>query len=116
MSLKYWLNKTVTVQRCTRTKDAVGGWTEVWASLSGAVSISAALIPKKRQAPDKSLNREDWHGEWIWILDGDYGIKPGDRIAYGTTYYYATAVIPYEHDSISNDTPYAVECELRKVS
>lgn len=110
----FLLDKTVTVQRNTPTKDAAGGQVDSWANLSGAVNVKASnRFEWRTEAADATLHRRDGLSEYLWAFESDLGVRVNDRIVYAGKYY---AVIG-NPDSRSNEGlaegPYIVKTVLR---
>jgi head-tail adaptor len=97
------LTHAVTIQSKTRTKEAGGGWTEVWANLSASptwwCSIEAATV--------RAMERTAGGGAAVissrtCILQGHYhsGIKTGMRMVEGARVFNVTGV---DNDQSANE-------------
>lgn len=113
---KLLLDKTVSVQRSTPTKDANGGDVPSWANISGAVNVPCSIQGfKKKNETGTEFARPDGHAEYDVFFASDLGLRDGDRIVHGSTYYH----IQGNPDDASNEGlaagPYQVKA-MRRVT
>lgn len=111
--LRYWTSNGVscTLERNSPTKSTSGVSVASWATVK---TFNAVKWPKKKQNPDSTLDREDWHGEFEFATDTDPEARPGDRLVVDGKYYYIKAVTDFGNDTISFDVPYIISTELRR--
>jgi hypothetical protein len=109
--LDYGLNKRITVERNTPTKNSTGGDVPSWAAISAATTnIKARDIQKRHWDKTQEFGgRADWSAEVEWVTNVDCGAKPGDRVNHGGVYYEIVGQFDFGHDAISSDTVYVMK-------
>jgi len=110
--LSLFLNRRVTISRCTRTKDASGSTIETWANV--ATNVAAREWTKKKSDAQSDFNRRDWVQEYEWAFGSDPSIVVGDRIIHGAAYYDVVAVTDFSHDEIMPQGLYVVKTFKRR--
>lgn len=97
-ALNLFLNRRVSVSRCTRTKDASGSTIETWAVVSS--NLRAREWPKRKNDAQSDFDRRDWVQEYEWCFGSDPSIQVGDRIVYGSIYFDVVGATDFSHDEI----------------
>ena len=108
--LKFFCDKTATLQRPTYTKDAIGGAVQTWATVS---TWQCALWPKKRHGIDQAHRRDDWVGEFLAAGHIDPAAEPGDRLLIDSKYYFVVSSSTFGNSNVSAHTVYQLDLVLR---
>jgi hypothetical protein len=111
MSQRRAYNQTITIERNTPSKDAMGGRTDSFASLSGSIKALGYKHSEKPQHIAESFSRPDWKGDFVWQTLTDCGARPGDRVNHGSVYYTIHAAFPYSNP-FSGRSVYVMDCSL----
>lgn len=88
------LDRTGALQRQTAVKDAVGGNTPTWATVSGLGTVACAIGPAS-WVTTKNLNRPDMIVQSEIYTAIDVGAKENDRWLINGSYYLVLAYLPY---------------------
>ncbi|HYF35311.1 MAG TPA: hypothetical protein VD994_08495 [Prosthecobacter sp.] len=119
MAFRRALDQTITVERNTPSKDAMGGRTDSFAAIAAATNIAAkgykgGAAGKSHQHIDVLFGRPDWKGDFVWVTDTDCTARPGDRVNHGGVYYAIHATFDYQNP-YSGRLIYAMDCTLVRV-
>jgi hypothetical protein len=96
MSLASVLDKTGALERSTSAKDAIGGNTKTFATVSGLGSVKCSIAPASWRNTQE-LNRLDMIVEHEIYTATDVGAKIGDRWLIGGVYYPVLAYKRYDN-------------------
>lgn len=108
----FMLDRTVTVQRRTVSKDSVGGDTYTWATLYSGQR--AARWDSGGNGNQTVLLRTDGVVNYQFAFETDLGLRHGDRILDGGEYFQVVGVaVGYANAGIAQG-PYIVNTELRQ--
>lgn len=88
------LRTAVTFERATRTSDGAGGYTEAWATITGAPTRAAVKHFTGRETMD--ADRIEFVSRTRLFTRYNSGLKQGDRVTMGSKVYNIQSVIDIE--------------------
>lgn len=99
-AITHLLNRVLTVSRPTRSNDAYGGGTDVWAEVATVTARVSRAAPAERQVADQEGVRIT-HDVY---LDVDADVQRGDRLAGdGQTFTVVSVTFPSRRDYLKAD-------------
>lgn len=114
MSISSLLDRKLVLQRATISRDASGGITRTYAALLS--NIPASVAPATAQISADYARRDMIVNHHLYTtIDLDSavpnGVRLGDRLVDGSTYYMVKAVKKSSNAQISTDVMYQIDCE-----
>lgn len=118
--LQFWLDKIISVERQTATKDSRGGETNgSWNPISAATTNIKASLYKHSEKPQHIATlfaRPSWKGDFVCITDVACAAKPGDRVNHNGVYYQIHDTFDYGHSNLIQPVVYVIDCSLVRIT